>query len=150
MILINGSIMISTKQITISTLKPVTNSDIEFLFELLKERTPTQNISHQTIPTYQEHEEFVKSKGYEKWYIIYNEMHGSVGTIYLTKNNEIGLFVKTGFQKHGYGQQALKLLMAENPRDYYLANINPQNEKSIDFFNRNNFNPYQFTYRFNG
>ena len=142
--------MISTKQITISTLKPVTNSDIEFLFELLKERTPTQNISHQTIPTYQEHEEFVKSKGYEKWYIIYNEMHGSVGTIYLTKNNEIGLFVKTDFQKHGYGQQALKLLMAENPRDYYLANINPQNKKSADFLKRNNFNPHQFTYRFNG
>ena len=142
--------MISTKQITISTLKPVTNSDIEFLFELLKERTPTQNISHQTIPTYQEHEEFVKSKGYEKWYIIHNEMYGSVGTIYLTKNNEIGLFLKIDFQEHGYGQQALKLLMAENPRGYYLANINPQNEKSADFLKKNNFNPYQFTYRFNG
>ena len=138
--------MISTKQITISTLKPVTKSDIEFLFELLKERTPTQNISHQIIPTYQEHEEFVKSKGYEKWYIICNEMHGSVGTIYLTKNNEIGLFVKTDFQKHGYGQQALKLLMAENPRDYYLANINPQNKKSMRFFKNNGFKLIQYTF----
>ena len=104
--------MISTKQITISTLKPVTNSDIEFLFELLKERTPTQNISHQKMPTYQEHEEFVKSKPYEKWYIIYNEMYGSVGTIYLTKNNEIGLFLKIDFQEHGY--ESVKYVKLEN------------------------------------
>ena len=132
------------------------DKDIKFLFDLLKERTPIHSISHTKMPTYEEHAKFVKSKPYDKWYIITVELiidwnkgmeETKIGTIYLTNKNEIGLFLLDKYSNHGYGQQALKLLMRENPRQFYLANINPQNEKSIRFFSKNNFKPYQVTYR---
>ncbi len=34
------------------SLKSVTNSDVKFLFDLLKERDPRVNISHRKMPTY--------------------------------------------------------------------------------------------------
>ena len=49
---------------------PVRKSDCPFLFQLLKERESKVNISHRTIPTYNNHVKFVMSKPYAKWYII--------------------------------------------------------------------------------
>ena len=54
-------------------LKSVTKLDVEFLFNLLKERDPRANISHNKMPTYDEHVNFVKSKPYSKWYIIFEK-----------------------------------------------------------------------------
>ena len=39
--------------ITQFSLKSVTNSDVKFLFDLLKERDPRVNISHKKMPTYE-------------------------------------------------------------------------------------------------
>jgi len=127
-------------------IKPIDNSHIKFLFELLEERKEIQNISHTKLPTYKEHEEFVKSKPYKKWYVIIIDV-GMIGSINLTKNNEIGLFLKEDYCHNAYGQKALKLLMKENPCSFYLANINPKNEESLNFFSKNNFKPCQITYR---
>ncbi len=49
-------------------------------------------------------------------------------------------------QNIGIGATALTLLMKQNPKDRYLANVNPQNTKSINFFKRNNFTLIQHTY----
>ena len=65
-------------------LKFVTNSDTEFLFDLLKERDPRASISHKKMPSYDEHVNFVKSTPYSKWYIIFKSEQ-KVGTIYLSK-----------------------------------------------------------------
>ena len=73
-------------------LKSVTNSDIEFLFDLLKERDPSTNISHKKMTTHDEHVKFVRAKPYSKWYIIFKSKQ-KVGSIYLSKNNEIGIFL---------------------------------------------------------
>ena len=75
------------------TLKIVTNADIEFLFDLLKKRDPISNISHKKMPSYSQHIKFIKSKPYSKWYIILKE-NEKIGSIYLSKNNEIGLIRK--------------------------------------------------------
>ena len=74
------------------TLKIVTNADIEFLFDLLKKRDPISNISHKKMPSYSQHIKFIKSKPYSKWYIILKE-NEKIGSIYLSKNNEIGLSI---------------------------------------------------------
>lgn len=75
-------------------------------------------------------------------------MYGSkkIGSIYLTKMNEIGIFIKKDFQKSGIGQTTLDLLMKKNPRKRFLANVNPKNKKSISFFKRNGFKLIQYTY----
>jgi len=127
------------------TLKNVTNLDYEFLFQLLKERDIRVNISHKKMPTYQQHMKFVKSKPYSKWYIILlsNE---KVGSIYLSKSDEIGIFILKKFQKHNIGKLAITKLFTKNPRKRYLANVNPRNKKSIKFFKNNGFKLIQYTF----
>tara|TARA_B100001245_G_scaffold123346_1_gene90780 strand:+ start:168 stop:593 length:426 start_codon:yes stop_codon:yes gene_type:complete len=126
-------------------LKSVTNSDIEFLFDLLKERDPSTNISHKKMPAYDEHVKFVQSKPYSKWYIIFKSKQ-KVGSIYLSKNNEIGIFLSKKFQGKNIGDFALNDLIKKNPGERFLANVNPKNKKSIQFFKNNKFKLIQYTF----
>jgi len=127
------------------TLKTVTKADGPFLFELLQERDPRANISHKKMPTYEKHIKFIISKPYSKWYVIKSVKH-NLGSIYLTKSGEIGIFIKKDVQKRGIGKNALRLLIKLNPRSRYLANVNPRNLKSIQFFKKNGFRLIQYTY----
>jgi len=126
-------------------LKSITNSDVKFLFNLLRERDPRANISHKKMPAYDEHVNFVKSKPYSKWYIIFKSEQ-KVGSIYLSKNNEIGIFLSKKFQGKNIGNFALNELMKQNPRKRFLANVNPKNKKSILFFKNNGFKLIQYTF----
>jgi len=127
------------------SLKSVTNSDVKFLFDLLKERDPRVNISHRKMPTYSQHIKFIKSKPYSKWYIILKSKQ-KIGSIYLSKNDEIGIFLSKKFQGKNVGNFALNELMKKNPRKRFLANVNPKNKKSISFFKNNNFKLIQYTF----
>ena len=127
------------------SLKLVTNSDVKFLFDLLKERDPRANISHKKMPTYSQHTKFIKSKPYSKWYIILKSKQ-KIGSIYLSKNDEIGIFLSKKFQGKNVGNFALNELMEKNPRKRFLANVNPKNKKSISFFKNNNFKLIQYTF----
>lgn len=128
-------------------LRNVNQSDFRFLYNLLKERNPNMNISHKKMPTYSEHVKFVKSKPYTKWNIIeYGKQ--KIGTIYLSKNNEIGIFLKKQFQGKNVGQESLEFFMKMNPRKRYLANVSPKNISSQKFFKKNGFKLIQFTYEF--
>ncbi len=127
------------------SLKPVRKTDCPFLYEMLLERDDRVNISHRKMPTYSQHVKFVMSKPYSKWYII-NYDNEKLGSIYLSKQDEIGIFIKSTNQRGGVGQKALKLLMQKNPRNRYLANVNPRNSKSIKFFKKNKFKILQHTY----
>lgn len=126
-------------------LRPVKKSDCMFLYDLLKEREPRVNISHKMMPSFAQHEKFILSKPYFKWYII-EDFEKEVGSVYLTKNDEIGIFLKKDLQGKGIGFNVLKLLIEKNPRTKYLANVNPKNKKSIEFFKNNGFNLIQHTY----
>ena len=127
------------------SLKSVTNSDVKFLFDLLKERDPRVNISHRKMPTYSQHTKFIKSKPYSKWYIILKSKQ-KIGSIYLSKNDEIGIFLSKKFQGKNVGNFVLNELMGKNPRKRFLANVNPKNKKSISFFKNNNFKLIQYTF----
>ena len=127
------------------SLKSVTNSDVKFLFDLLKERDPRVNISHRKMPTYSQHTKFIKSKPYSKWYIILKSKQ-KIGSIYLSKNDEIGIFLSKKFQGKNVGNFVLNELMKKNPRKRFLANVNPKNKKSIQFFKNNNFKLIQYTF----
>ena len=126
-------------------LKSIAKSDHRFLYQHLKERNPSANISHKKMPTYAEHVRFVMSRPYSKWYIIIHK-NKKIGTIYLTKQNEIGIFIKNKVQGKLIGQRVLKLLMEKNPRKRYLANVSPKNKKSISFFKKNGFKLIQYTF----
>jgi len=125
----------------------VKSSDYKFLYKLLKNRAPKANISHKVLPTYEEHQKFVKSKPYKVWYIIYFG-NIKVGSVYLSKQNEIGIFLLKEYQGKNIGHRVLRLLMQKNPQHRYLANVNPKNFKSINFFKKNKFKLIQHTYEF--
>ena len=129
------------------SIRIINKTDIRFLFELLKERDSRANISHKKMPTFTEHRNFVNSKPYSKWYVILYE-NERVGSIYLSKHNEIGIFILSKFQEKDIGKFALEKIMKKNPRKRYLANVNPKNKKSINFFKKNNFKLIQYTFEF--
>ena len=126
-------------------LKPVTVDDAEFLFDLLKQREGIVNISHKSLPDWEEHLQYVKKHDYQSWDIIWVE-NTRIGNIYLTKNDEIGIFIDKKLQFHGYGSKALEEFMKKNGKKRYLANINPTNYKSIQFFGKHGFIHIQNTY----
>lgn len=126
-------------------IRKVKNTDTYYLYKLLSERSSKVNISHKTMPTYKEHINFTKSKPYSKWYIILNN-NKKIGSIYITKINEIGMSLEKEFDKDQIKKNILKLLMTENPKKRYLVNISPKNTKSINFYKKNEFNLIQNTY----
>lgn len=133
------------EKISSISLRNVNNSDAKFLFQLLEERDPRANISHKNMPSYNEHVRFIKSNPYTKWYIVLKSRE-KVGSIYLSKNDEIGIFISKKFQGSNIGKHALYQLIKKNPRERYLANVNPKNKKSIKFFKNNNFKLIQYTF----
>lgn len=126
-------------------LREVDENDEKFLYKLLEERRPITYISHKDMPSYENHVKFVKSQPYARWYII-EVNNEKVGSIYLTHENEIGIFLGEGSQAKGIGSNALNVLIDQNPGLRYLANINPKNKKSIDFFEKSGFVLIQYTY----
>lgn len=115
------------------------------LYDLLKERTPEQSISHKEMPTMQEHQSFVYSHPYFIWNIIKDEQDRVVGSIYLTNQREIGIFIFNEHQGRGYAEESIRLLMSMCPGKF-LANVNPDNEASHNLFDKLGGKMIQVTY----
>jgi hypothetical protein len=126
-------------------LKSVTKNDLNFLYKLLESRNPNQNISHKKMPTFSQHKKFVLSKPYSKWYIIYQNSV-KIGSIYLSKQNEIGMFILKKYKKSNMDFKPIQLLMNKNPRKRYLANVSIKNKKSMKFFKEHKFQLIQHTF----
>ena len=126
-------------------LKLVTENDALFLYDLLKTRDFRENISHKKVPSYDEHVHFILSNPYTIWYII--EYEGKkIGSVYLSKQDEIGISLVDNLLYNKIGKSVIKLLIKNNPRKRYLANVSPQNKKLQDFFVNNGFTGLEYTY----
>ena len=102
------------------------------LYELLKERPPEAAISHKRMPTFEEHAAFVAGHPYQAWYLL--EVGGAcVGSAYLTKQSEVGIFIFKQHHGRGYGKRAIALLREHHP-GRLLANVAPGNAASHKFF----------------
>lgn len=116
----------------------------EILYELLKERTEEQSISHKKMPSWDDHLRFVFCHPYQAWYLAVLE--DVVGSVYLSRANEVGLFLFKKYQGKGYGEKILNLLIEKHPVDRIVANINPSNLRSIAFFEKMGWKQIQVTY----
>ena len=90
------------------------------------------------------------SKPYTKWYIIYHQKE-KVGSIYLTKQDEVGIHFKEPLRpalqpKNTLYLQVLKMIVKKNPRNRYLININPRNTWMKNFLKNAGFELIQYTY----
>lgn len=117
---------------------------VEFLFELIQERMtePEVNISA-TMPTIEQHRQFVHRRPYRAWYLIENDDGERVGYVSVTDRNEIGIVLLKAHRRKGYGSAAvLELMRQVEPlppvpsvrRGAWIANINPANKASIAMF----------------
>ena len=138
--------------------------DFNTLYELLKERTSDQSISHKEMPLWDDHVDFVVSKPYEAWYFIQDwpatyeeavfggrrpevvgEIHINLAVYPNSTVREVGISIFNSEQGKGYGSKALTELMKLHPGQLH-ANINPENHRSIKFFKRFGFKLIQQTY----
>ena len=126
-------------------LKLETQNDALFLHDLLKARDSLVNISHKKVPSYSEHVNFILSNPYAIWYII--EYEGKkIGSVYLSKHDEIGISLVDNSLYDKIGKSIIKLLIKNNPRKHYLAKVSPRNKKLQNFFVNNGFTGLEYTY----
>ncbi len=128
------------------SLRPVSHDDAKFLFDLLAARPKEANISHHSMPSYEDHVAFVDSQPYAAWYCVI--ALSLVGTIYLTKQDEIGVQILQGQQGRGFATAAIRALMKLHSRPRYLANISFRNNASARLFCDLGFTHLQSTYEF--
>ena len=125
------------------SLRNVVENDAQLLYELLKERTPAQSISHKKMPTFFEHLKYMKTKPYKAWWIIFDKE--PMGAAYLTKLNEIGIFLFKKHWKQGYGKRVIKMIIDQRPEKRFLSIINPYNKRSIAIFQTLGFKKIKVT-----
>ncbi len=120
-------------------------SYIRFLYELLQERPVEANISHNRMPTYEQHTAFVKRDPYSCWFLI---MAGDTmaGSIYLTRHQEIGIHIHTPFRRLGLASWAIPYFMDMIGPQKYLANVAPGNAASHALFSKLGGKVIQHTY----
>ena len=126
-------------------LKNITSSDTDFLFELLKNRDQFENISHKIMPTFKNHEKFVNSKPYFKWYIIYEDLK-KIGSTYITNQNEIAIHFLNIKNYEGFFLESLEIIIKKNSKKRFLLNISPKNKKLKRIVEKNKFKLIQHTY----
>lgn len=116
------------------------------LYNLLAEREPHESISHKVMPTWEEHCSFVERKDYKDWFLILNNKHEFVGSIYITKLNELGVAIFKDHRRQNYASAAIYNIIEFYPNETFFANINPENQKSIELFKGFGFTQIQNTY----
>ena len=113
-------------------LKKVSENDVDFLYQMLKERDSVENYLHKELPTYEEHTKFViESNPYDGLYIIILESK-KVGHINIVHkdNYEVGWFIKKEFQNLGIPIEAFEMLKKLHKSPIYTGKNNPKNIRS--------------------
>ena len=138
----NATVCVAVSSIELKTTR---KSDIDFLYEILSERSSIENISHKEMPSYRKHVKFVLSKPYKKWYIIYYKKQ-KFGSIYLTNLNEIGIHFKKVPISDSLITKSIELLINKNPGKRFLINVSPNNKKFIKIIKNKRLKLIQHTY----
>ena len=138
------------KMISIKLIK-ISSKHYKFLYNLLAERKSHENISHKKLPSYTNHVKFIKSKPYSKWLLIeYRDK--IIGSVYLSKNNEIAIWIKKSIKdyKMGVYKKVLQEIVTKFSRKKYFTNLNARNKKLINFYKKNGFKLIYFTFELEG
>ena len=138
------------KMISIKLIK-ISSKHYKFLYNLLAERKSYENISHKKLPSYTNHVKFIKSKPYSKWLLIeYGDK--IIGSVYLSKNNEIAIWIKKSIKdyKMEIQRKVLEEVITKFTRKKYFVNLNPRNKKMINFYKKNGFKLIYFTFELEG
>jgi len=103
------------------------------------------------MPSYDEHVEFWKAEPYKLAMIVHYVdedgcEHAPVGYCYITKQNELGIFVSELYRGRGIATESLGELFEIMDGDIF-ANVAPSNYHSRHLFEKLGFDLIQLTYR---
>ena len=116
----------------------VTRGD-QITYSILKKREidPVCNIDFK-MPTYRQHLKFMSGKPYKIWYLIIykNEF---IGSINLTKKDEIGIFIFREYRNRLFGYSTLKSFIKTIKQRPLYAAINIANTISMKLFKKCGF-----------
>lgn len=125
-------------------------SHIDLLYDLLEKRE--FNISHNFLPDYKSHKEFVENYIYRVWKLVY-EGENLIGTFYITYENFLGInLISSDYLDY---EEVIKyVLKNETPLEEikstrnknFLINVNPDNLIFKKALNKLNFKLIQNTY----
>jgi hypothetical protein len=131
--------------------KKVDFSDTQALYDLLKKRI--FSISHSSMPSRENHKNFVESNPYKHWYIIYKNKD-VCGSFYIKKDNSVGLnliepsmtsvkktisFIKSNFSPE-------TSIPSKIPSHFFI-NVSYTNEKLSNMLSQLGFNPIQISHK---
>ena len=133
----------------------VEESDIPILFEHLKQflEVPNASTTGNPLPLFENSKKFVmkylyenENHEYDKWYMVINDEDEILGNVYINKKNQIAYYILKKYQRQGFGEKAVKLMMKENPRKRYFAIVNMKNKPSIEFIKKFKFKEKSFIF----
>ena len=131
--------------------KKVSLNDIDTLYDLLRERV--FSISHDLMPSKDNHINFVKGTPYKHWYLVYQNKE-LCGSFYIKRDNSVGLnlvrqrimivektisFIKSRFCPE-------KSIPSEIPSHFYL-NVAHSNKRLSKMLIKLGYNPIQISHK---
>lgn len=123
--------------------KEISNEDIDFLLELLKQKKYA--ISHQLMPSLEEHIKFIKNNPYYFWAIIYTQ-NIKIGSIYILFDNSVGINLLKAFDSlksdviKTFENKFTPLPAIKSVRtNVFSFNINPNDKETCEVFKKNNY-----------
>ena len=130
---------------------PFQKTHIKFLYELLKKKE--FNISHEKLPSFEEHKTFVENNPYRKWYFLLRQKQ-IMGSIYITNENIIGINIPKA-QTDEYFNSIKLILNKMNPlkpiksvrSKNFCINVNPNNNGLIKALKMLDMELIEQTYR---
>jgi len=129
------------------TLRPVYRTDYTFLYNLLSERDERENISHQSMPSYEEHCRFWERVPYKDDYIILLN-DAPIGMVYLTHQDEVGIhFIKDKWSNDIVKKVIDDLLVKHKGQTLYF-NTSPLNKSLLRLLKKMNCKLIQHTYEY--
>jgi RimJ/RimL family protein N-acetyltransferase len=126
---------------TIRPVDPNDHGDQGYLYSVLRMRLdePNTNISHKSLPAWNDHVRFLRSEPYEGHYIAHaNGGRFCSGVCYVDHYHNIGVYVNPGFRREGLGSFMIAELERRHPLPLW-ANVNPENEASLELFRKAGF-----------
>jgi hypothetical protein len=126
------------------------DDDVRELFCILESRS--FGISHQKMPSYEEHRKFVKHHPYRFWYII--KINGlTAGSLYFNFDNSIGLsmpecsplIIESALRRAIRLHRPLSRKASLRPGHFFI-NVNPQNRPMQGALKKLGWTPLQVSY----
>jgi len=128
-----------------------TKKQINELYTLLKNRA--YGISHKELPSFEEHENFVRNNPYKHWFMVIKNTK-AIGAIYLNYDNSIGINIVSMSEKimsecinfaiNNFSPEAEK--KSKISKDMFI-NVHARNYEMIEVLKKMDMKPIQLSYR---